>query len=218
MTANPTGAHDPAEMLALLQQQRRTTQSRLVRRYTWVLVVWALAWAVGFGALWFGRDIGGVDVLPAPVAWTVFAVCIGIGAVFSIVVGILAGADTRGRSRFQGMLYGWSWTISMLGVAALTAGFQRAGLEQQLAAVLYPALFILVVGILYLGGGALWRSPIQFVLGIIMIAVAVTATFVGPPTHYLIYGTVGPAAMLVAAVLLARGVLPYEPSPPQETP
>lgn len=43
-----------------------------------------------------------------------------------------------------------------------------------------------------------------------MIATAIGASFAGGPTHYLIYGTVGAAAMLAMAVLLARGILPSE--------
>jgi hypothetical protein len=45
-----------------------------------------------------------------------------------------------------------------------------------------------------------------------MIATALGASFAGSPTHYLVYATVGPVAMLVVAALMARGVLPSEGS------
>ena len=62
-----------------------------------------------------------------------------------------------------------------------------------------------VVGVMYLAGGALWRAVPMFVLGVILIVVAVGATFIGTPTHYLVYATVGPAAMLLVAALMLWG-------------
>ncbi|MBD3943727.1 hypothetical protein IF188_18705 [Microbacterium sp. NEAU-LLC] len=198
-------------MFDLMQSQRRSTQSRLLRGYAVLLMVWAAAWAIGFTTLWFGQGIGGVDLIPAPVAWTVFGLCMVAAIVWSIVAGIRTGSGIRGRSRFQGALYGWSWTISMVGTWMLLFGVQRAGLSAELAALLYPGAFVLMVGVLYLAGGALWRAPVQYALGVVMIAVAVVATFVGAPVHYLVYAVVGPVAMLVVAILLVRGLLPVEP-------
>jgi len=208
---DPDARADAERMFALMQSQRRSTQSRLMRGYAVLLVVWAAAWAIGFSALWFGRDIGGVDLLSAPVAWIVFGVCMVTAIVWSIVTGVRSGAGIRGRSRYQGMLYGWSWTISMVGAWLLLVGLQRAGLPAHLAALLYPGMFVLIVGVLYLAGGALWRAPVQYALGIVMIAVVVVATFAGAPYHYLVYAIAGPVAMLVVAVLLVRGLLPVEP-------
>lgn len=210
----PDAATTAAEMFAVMQSTRRRTQSRLVRSYTWLLVVWAIAWAVGFTALWLSRGFGGVPLLPGAVGATVFGVSLGAAVVWSIVTGVRsAGSGIRGRSQMQGALYGWSWTIAMVGASLLTAGLERAGLSEELAALLYPGIFILMVGVLYLAGGALWRSYAQYALGIVMIVLAVVATFVGAPYHYLVYATAGPAAMLIGAILLARGILPAEPRP-----
>ena len=207
---------DAALMFDLMQTQRRRTQSRLVRRYAWLLLVWAAAWGVGFTALWFGRDIGGVPVLPAIVAWIVFAACMVIAIVWSIVTGIRSGnSGIRGRSVLQGTLYGWSWTISMVGAWFLTVGLQRAGLAADVATLLYPALYIFLVGVLYLAGGALWRSIAQYVLGVVMIAVVIVATFIGAPWHFLVYATLGPVAMIVGSFLLWRGILPAESPEPR---
>lgn len=211
-TEDPDAPTDAAHMFELMQSQRRSTQRKLLRGYTILLLVWAAAWAVGFGALWFGQGVGGADVLPAPVAWSVFGACILGAIIWSIVTGVRSGASgIRGRSQLQGMLYGWSWTISMVGTWLLLMGVQRAGLSTEAAALLYPGAFVLMVGVLYLAGGALWRSPVQYVLGIVMIALVAIATFVGAPYHYLVYAIAGPIAMIVVAVLLARGVLPVEP-------
>ena len=205
-------ATDVASMVALMDTQRRSTHSRLVRRYTILLLVWAAAWAIGFGSLWFGRDIGTVGVIPTMVAWIIFGVCIGAAVAWSIVTNLRGPGDgVRGRSQLQSTLYGWSWTIGMVGAWFLVASMQRAGLSTELAALLYPGIFALMTGALYLSGGAVWRSPVQYILGIVMIVVAVVATFIGAPIHFLIYATAGPVAMVVVAVLLLRGVVPHEP-------
>lgn len=206
---------DPAEMFAVMQSTRRSTQSKLTRGYASMLFVWAGAWLFGFGALWFGTGIGGVDLLPAVAAWIIFGVLIAAAIAWSIIVGIRsASSGIHGRSQLQGTLYGYSWTISMVAAWLIIVGLQKAGLSQELANVLYPALFVLLVGVLYLAGGALWRSPAQYILGIVMIIVAIVATFVGTPWHYLIYATVGPVAMIIVGFMMIRGIIPAEPRTP----
>lgn len=197
------------EMLALMRDQRRATRVRIARRFTVLLVVWAVAWFVGYGALWSGENIGGNPAfrIPDGLAWAIFGTLIVAAIVWSIITGILAGRDFRGGSRLSGMLYGWSWSVSMTGAGIFTVGLQRVGMSDELAAVLYPGLFGILVGLLYLTGGALERSPAMFSLGGVMIALVVVATFLGTPTHYLLYATAGPAAMVTLAVLQHRGVV-----------
>lgn len=205
---------DAAEMFAVMQSTRRATQSKLTRGYSGLLFVWAAAWFLGFGALWFGTGIGGVDLLPTAAAWVTFGALIVAAIVWSFIVGVRsASSGIRGRSQLQGALYGNSWMISMIGAWLIIAGLQKAGLTQELADLLYPAVFVFLVGVLYLAGGAVWRSPAQYVLGIVMVVVAVVATFVGAPWHFLIYATVGPAAMVVVAIMMLRGIIPAEARP-----
>lgn len=199
-------------MLDLIDEQRRRTQRWELRTYVVMLVAWAVSWAVGFGALWSAETAGGNPWLRIPdaVSWVVFGVLIAAAIVVSIVAGIRAGTSTRGPSRLSGALYGWSWTISMVGAWGLLTALRRTGISEEAMSVLAPAMFILLVGVLYLAGGALWRSPVQYALGVVMIATTVVASFVGTPTHYLIYATVGPLAMLAVAVMMARGLLPSQ--------
>lgn len=202
---------DAAEMFNVMQSTLRSTQKKLTRAYTGLLFVWAVAWLFGFGALWFGTGIGGVDLLPTVTAWVIFGVLISAAIAWSIFVGIRsASSGIHGKSQTQGMMYGFSWTISMIGAWLVISGMQKAGLSQELTNLLYPAFFVFLVGVLYLSGGALWRSPAQYVLGIVMIAVTVVATFVGTPWHFLIYATAGPAAMAIVGILILRGVVPAE--------
>jgi hypothetical protein len=205
---------DPAAMADLMRDQRRRTRRWELRPYVAMLVVWAVSWAVGFTCLWSSDADGGNPWfrMPATAAAIVFIVLMAVAIVVSIVAGIRSGVGVRGPSRLAGALYGWSWTISMLGAGALLGAVGRAGMPTETMNILAPGLFVLLVGVLYLAGGALWRAPVQYALGVVMIATALGASFAGSPTHYLVYATVGPVAMLVVAALMARGVLPSEGS------
>jgi len=198
-------------MLQLIDTTRRTAIRRMTRRYVRLLIVWAVAWAIGFSSLWVTRDVGAFDILSPVVGWTVFAATLVVAIAWSAIVGIRAGSDgIRGRSQLQGALYGFSWSIAMVAAWLLITGLQRNGLSADLAQLIYPGLYVFLVGVLYLSGGALWRAVPMYALGVALIVTAVVATFVGAPTHYLVYATVAPAAMLTVAALMMWG--PLQPS------
>lgn len=197
---------DPREMLALMDETRRVAVRMMFHRYIGLFVVWAVAWALGFGALYVTTGVGAFDVIPTVAGWIVFGALIVLAIVWSTIVGIGAAGDgIRGRSQLQGMLYGFSWTITMFMAWLLIAGLQHNGLTGDLLQLVYPGVYVFLVGVLYLSGGAVFRAVPMYVLGGILILVAVVATFFGSPTHYLVYATVGPAAMLVVAALMAWG-------------
>lgn len=208
MSEDDDQQQDPREMLALMDTARRAAVRKLSHRYIGLFVVWAVAWAIGFGTLYVTIDVGAIDLVPTPVGWIVFATLIIAAIAWSTIVGISAAGDgIRGPSQQQGMLYGLSWTITMFMAWLLIAGLQRNGLAGDVLQLVYPGVYVFLVGVLYLSGGALFRGVPMYVLGGILIAVAVVATFFGSPTHYLVYATVGPAAMLIVAALMAWGPL-----------
>jgi len=206
MNEDEAQVDDPRQMLALIDATRRETIHRLTGRYVGLFVLWAVAWAVGFGALWFTRDVGGVELLAPAVGWVIFAASLVIAIVWSAVVGIRAGSDgIRGRSQLQGALYGCSWTIVMLAAWGLLSGLQQHGLSNELAQLLYPGLYVFLVGALYLSGGALFRAVPMYILGGALIVIVVIATFIGAPNHYLVYAIAPPLAMLSVAALMHWG-------------
>lgn len=200
----------PADMVRIMSEQRRRTRSRLERGWAVILLMWAAAWLIGFFGLWSAEAIGGnpwwrVSVTTATI---VFIVVMVVAITASIIMGVRSGTGMRGASALSGAMYGWSWTITMVGASFLLTGLQRTGLSPETIGVLYPAVFVFLTGVLYLAGGALWRAPVQFALGGVMILVAVGATFLGTPDAYLVYATAGPLCMIVVAVLMLRGILP----------
>lgn len=210
----------PSEMLALMRDQQRTTRTRLDRALYILLATWALAWLVGFLALWSAEDGGGNPVLriPTATAFIVFGVLMVIGVIVSAVSGISMGRGMRGRSNTAGMLYGFSWSISMIGAWFFAASLLRQVDDPALAPLLMPGMFALTIGVLYMAGAAMSRSKAQFALGAAVVALVVVATALGAPTHYLVYGTVGPLIFITFIVLLRTGVISSEPTLRGEVP
>ncbi|MFT3798685.1 hypothetical protein [Microbacterium sp.] len=199
---------DPRGMLDLMSQTRRATVRRQNRRYAGLVALWAVAWAVGFGALWATRDVGALTLLSPAAGWIAFAASLVVAIVVSFIVGVAAAHDgVRGPSHLQGALYGCSWPIAMIAASLLLGGLQRNGMPPELANLAYPGIYIFLVGVIYLVSGALWRAVPMYLLGAALILTTVVATFAGTPTHYLIYATVAPAAMLVVAALMLWGPL-----------
>lgn len=216
----PVGARDgeaalaPSEMLALMRDQQRTTRNRLDRALYILLGTWAVAWFVGFLALWSAEDGGANPLLriPTTTAFVVFGVVMVVGIIVSVVSGISMGRGMRGRSNTAGALYGVSWSISMMGAWFFAASLLRQVQDPALAPLLMPGIFALTIGVLYMAGAAMSRSGAQFALGVAVIVLAVVATALGAPMHYLVYGTVGPLIFIAFIVLLRTGVIASEPT------
>lgn len=194
-------------MLRVVRDEQARIRRRSTAPWAYVLIAWATAWFVGFGALWSGETTGGNPWfrIPDAVAWPLFSILLAIAVAFSIVTSVRAQTGVRGPSTRMGTMYGWSWTISMIGVWLILMTLPRLGASEELKSLMFPGMFVLATGMLYLAGGALMNSLAQYLLGIVLIATAVGATFVGVPHHYAFYATVGPFAMVVLAVLLLVG-------------
>lgn len=204
----------PSEMLALMQGQQRTTRNRLDRALYILLGTWAVAWFVGFLALWSAEDGGANPLLriPTATAFIIFGALMLVGIIVSVVSGISMGRGMRGRSNTAGTLYGFSWSISMMGAYCFAASLLRQVQDPALAPLLMPGIFVITIGVLYMAGAAMSRSGAQFALGVAVVVLAVVATALGAPTHYLVYGTVGPLIFITFIVLLRTGAISSEPS------
>ncbi|PPG43100.1 hypothetical protein [Pseudoclavibacter sp. RFBA6] len=203
----------PSEMLALMRDQQRTTRTRLDRALYILLGTWAVAWLVGFQALWSAEDGGGSPLvrIPTVTAFVVFGALMVVGVIVSVICGVSMGRGMRGRSNTAGTLYGFSWSISMMGAWFFAASLLRQVEDPALAPLLMPGIFAMTIGVLYMAGAAMSRSGSQFALGVAVVALAVVATAFGAPTHYLIYSTAGPLIFLTFIVLLRTGAISSDP-------
>jgi hypothetical protein len=102
-----------------------------------------------------------------------------------------------------GAMYGWGWLLGFGCVGAIITGLVRVGITEEQSALLNPALSLLVVGLLYLGGGALWRDRVQYGLGVWILATDAVSVFAGVPGNYLVLSIAGGGGFLVAAAWFA---------------
>lgn len=197
--------------LALIREQQRTVERRQLGGVPWILGVWAVSWGVGFFALWSGYEGGNPWFqIPLELAAAIFAVLLVAAIVTSAVIGIRIGRGVSGASGFGGAIYGISWSVSSVAVYLIGVALIRAGADDVVISLYFPAAYALIAGLLYFMGAALWRSIDQLVLGAIIIVSAVVAPFFGAPTNNLVMAILGGGSFLVAAIVmhlnLRRGV------------
>ncbi|MFT2690554.1 hypothetical protein [Clavibacter zhangzhiyongii] len=197
-------APDPRAMHALMEDQRRVAVDAQTS-FVWIMeVVWGVAWILGYTALWL---IDGSDAvsLPLPVAVGIFAGLIGVGVVVSIVLGIRGstGLATTGEARWQGRVYGISWSVAMTSVYVLGIGLAFNGATDETMAIFYPSGFSFVAGMMLLSTAALFHSRTSLLLGSILVVAALAAPFAGYPGNYLVMAVVGGGAYLVTGIAVA---------------
>jgi len=193
----------PEEMLALLERQTRQTQQRMLAPVPWIVTSWGAAWLLGFLTVWSTPGGGNPWFeIPARPAWIVFALLLGAAVIASAVLGIRIGRGVQGASAFPGAVYGLSWSFGSIAAAAIGGALLMHGLPGELASLLFPALYGLVAGLLYLGGAALWRDIPQLVMGLWLLLVSAVAPFAGTPANYLVMGLLGGGGFLAYGVVL----------------
>lgn len=88
-------------------------------------------------------------------------------------------------------MYGWSWALGFGALSAINMGLIRMGLTHDQIAMLWPASSLLIVGVLYLAGGALWRDRFQFGLGVWILFADAVSVFAGIPANYVVLAVSG---------------------------
>ncbi len=195
----------PAEMMALLQAQQRSTSGELGGPVPLILAAWGLAWLVGFLVLWVsGGGVPGVEI-PAQTAFTLFATVLSLAVVASIGLGIWSsrGIKSGATSAFQGAVYGVSWSLSLIAAAVIGSGLIENGMSGELASLYFPSVMCLVVGVLYLAGAALWRAIPLLVAGPWLLLIAAVAPYLGAPNNNLLMAIGGGGAFLAVGIAAA---------------
>lgn len=201
-------ALEPRAMAALMAAQRTTVQRSQARGVRIILCGWALAWIVGFLALWSG-DAGGnpLFTLPGASEWWVFAAAMAAGVVNSTIAGVRMGRGVHGRSTTAGRLFGLSAAAAFVGLWLLLSALRlHVEIDGTTAALLYVGAFVFVVGVIYASGAAVSGSSTQFGFGVAIMALAIGATLLGTPHHLLAYAIVGGGLMLAYAWSIGRSI------------
>jgi len=191
---------DAAALLALIADQQQRARDAAGPDSRLLFGLWGLAWLIGYGVLALtGRQ--DADGTPAPWAFVLFAALIAAAVVVTAVHSIRRGAGTVGPSNVSGTLFGLSWPIGFVGMSLLLGGVARAGASDQVMALLSNAVACLLVGLIYLGGGAMWQSRVLYLLGTWVLLLGAVSTFAGTPGQYVVLALAGGGGFLVGALV-----------------
>ncbi|RSN28465.1 hypothetical protein DL990_27795 [Amycolatopsis sp. WAC 01416] len=189
----------PEESLALIAAQSEKTRREIGPNPAVLLAVWGLVWLFGFGLVYVSAPP--TALMPM---WAA-AVIAGAGFVgamaYSAVYGIRAGRGVRGPSRLVGAMYGWSWMIAFGGLTVVNTALIRLGLDTGLIPLLWSGTALMLTGLMYLAGGMLWQSRLQYGLGVWIIACGAASVLAGGPYNFLVLSVAGGGGFLVASLV-----------------
>lgn len=197
---------DPAALLALIAAQRDSTRRRTSPTLAVIGTAWGLAWLIGYLALYLTYD-GGTS---SAWAFILFAGLLASAVAVTAVHTTRRASGVGGDSATVGAMYGGAWAVGFVAAGLVFAGAVRAGASPDVLAVLTNGVSCLVVGLLYLAGGIVWREGRMFALGAWIALVAGLASLAGPPTNYLAMALAGGGGFLVAAI--AEAVITRRPA------
>ena len=189
-----------AESLAVIELQRAQVGKELEVNPALLYATWGVAWTVGFTvcALTTGSAHGW--------SWVGGAIFFALLVAAMVITGVHIARATRGVrgvSSEVGAMYGWSWALGFAALGFINTGLINLGLTDEQVSVLWPSSALLLVGVLYLAGGALWRDRFQFGLGAWVLITDTGSVFAGVPGNYVVLAVAGGGGLLVAAAWFA---------------
>lgn len=184
--------------LAVIEAER----DRVARRVTFdpaiMSGIWAVAWFVGFGCAYLAYGSG--RVIPGWLGPTVAATVLVAAVVASILYAARINSGISGPSRTSSAMYGWSWMLSFVCLTAVNIALGSRGLTAATITLLWSASTLLLVGVLQLAGGAIWRDRTQFAIGVWTMVCATGAVLAGVPGNFLVQALAGGGGFAVLAV------------------
>ena len=190
---------DPRDGLAIVAAQRRRVRDADVDDRL-LFGVWGSAWVVGYALQWWSATSSGSSTATG-LGGLAFAVVSAVALVVTLVHTARATRGVAGTSREVGQMYGIAWGVGFAGQGLLVMGVARAGSTPEVIAIVANGAACLVVGLLYMAGGALWRQRALYLIGAWMIATAAAASLVAMPAGYLVMAVAGGGGLLAGAVV-----------------
>lgn len=188
------------ESLELIERQEvemnRDFATFLVRLYA----TWAVLWFVAFAALY----VAGSGWFSYGVVVVVIGAAVLIGAAVSTVLGVRSGSGRRGPSMVGGALYGWTWLFGFAALVVVNLSIM-GDLPGEVVPVLWTGSVMVLAGVLFMAGGAMFRDVGQYVLGGWLLLVGVACVLVSADYQALVIAFGGLVGLGVRAVFARRG-------------
>ncbi len=192
----PAEHPSPADALAAIDDAQERTSRSLRPSPLGMFVPWGLGYLVGFGGVWLA--IRGVLPDAAVTALLVLAAVVPL-----VSTGITVSRSSRGvsgPSRRVGAQYGSSWLLGFAALFAINVRVGTLGVPTPTLSLIWSGSALLVVGLLYLAGGAIWNHVPQYVLGVWTLVTAVATVLVGYPTNFAVLALAGGGGFVVLGV------------------
>lgn len=189
---------DLGAALSIVENAERDARRRLNGNASLIYLLWGLAWLAGYGAL-EGSRRGWLPLEPAS-ALIVLGAALLIATVATVAVSVRASLGIRGLSAFQSRMYGASWILGFLIMGILSMSIGRAVDDFWLRGMLINSTAILIVGLLYVSGGAAFNDRRQCYLGLWLLLVTAAALLSGPDHFLTVYLYLGSGGMLAGSL------------------
>lgn len=193
-------APDAASALDIIRAQRHAVRDGFEPDTRVLFGAWGVAWLVG-NLLLYSTARGSAGNTPAGWSFAIYFVLLAAAIAVTIVHVVRRSAGVAGPSSTSGAMFGWTWTIGFIGIYLIMTGIMNAGANPEIINLGWSSLSCLLVGVLYLAGGALWHSRVLYVLGAWIVLVGGASTLAGLPGSFLVMALAGGGGMLVGALV-----------------
>ncbi|MFE6925552.1 ABC transporter permease [Nocardia sp. NPDC057663] len=163
-----------------------------------------MAWLLGHGAYALSHGDDPLVRLPSAVPSVLLIAGLLIAMIITSIVTMRAQRGVTGKDAVVGNLLAVSWLIGFGALFFVITALSSALAQDDLKMLLWPTGSGLIVGLLYLAGGAAYRDVLQYALGAWLALTSSAALFLDGASPYWVLAIAGGGSYLVAAALEPR--------------
>ncbi|WP_437805733.1 ABC transporter permease [Sorangium sp. So ce1078] len=135
---------------------------------------------------------------------TLLGTGLAVGSVYATIAATRAQRGASKSDALSGKLLGASWVSAFAALFLAITGLAYTLDMPDLQSMLWPTGSGLVVGLIYLGEGAVRRNLLHYGLGTWLALISTAALFLGTPGLFWVLAIAGGGAYAVASVLEPR--------------
>jgi len=162
------------------------------------------AYLLGHGASALSTGDDPVIALPGWLPLALLGAGLAFATALATVASLRAQRGMSGPDALAGKLVGAAWATGMAALFLAVTGLTGTHAAPELQSVLWPAGSGLVVGLLYLGEGAVRRNVLHYGLGTWLALISTAALLLPAPGFFWVLAVAGGGGFAVAALLERR--------------